>query len=231
MTLLTTTVADGIATIVMDDGKANALSPAMLDELGAALDQAQAAEVTAIVLAGRPGRFSGGFHLGVLNAGGPEAERMLRSGFDLAARMLALPCPIVIACTGHALAMGSFLLCAADHRVGAAGAFTIQSNEVRIGLTMPYAALALLRARLTPAAFDAATVLGEPFTPDGAVAAGFLDRVVDPDDVIAAAVESARSYATVDASAYAGTKARVRGTLMTELAEAIDLEYPMPVPA
>ena len=90
--------ADGIATITMDDGKANALSPSMLCAIGAALDEVEADEsVGAIVLAGRPGRFSAGFDLGVLNAGGPEAERMLLGGFELAERVLGFPKPVVTA--------------------------------------------------------------------------------------------------------------------------------------
>jgi enoyl-CoA hydratase len=231
MTLLTYAVVERVATITMDDGKANALSPAMQDEIGQALDRAEADGVTAIVLAGRDGRFSGGFDLRVLNAGGSDAERMLRGGFTLAERLLQLPVPVVAACTGHAIAMGSFLLLAADHRIGAAGPFTIQANEVRIGLTMPYAALALLRSRLTPAAFDRAAVLGEPFDPEAAVVAGFLDRVVDPADVVTTAQATAASFSALDPVAHLGTKQRARAAVLAELADAIDREFAVTNPA
>ena len=165
MTLLSYTVDAAVATITMDDGKANALSPAMLGELGAALDRAESDPVGAVVVAGRPGRFSGGFDLGVLGTGGVEAERMLRGGFELAERLLSFPRPIVMACTGHALAMGLFLLCSGDYRIGAAGDFKLQANEVAIGLTMPSPALTILRSRLTPSSFDRAVGLAEVFTP------------------------------------------------------------------
>jgi len=231
MSLTTTALADGVATITMDDGKANALSPAMLTELDLALDRAETDTVTAVVLAGRPGRFSGGFDLGVLTAGGPPAEAMLRGGFLLAERLLSFPHPVVIACTGHALAMGSFLLCAADHRIGAAGAFKVQANEVRIGLTMPHAAIALLRYRLTPPAFDRAAVLGDPFDPEAAVVAGFLDRLVDPADVVAEAQATAASYAALDPAAHLGTKQRARAAVLAELPAAIASELGVAVPA
>ena len=136
-------VADRVAAITMDDGKVNALSPAMLAALNDALDRAEDNEVAAVVLAGRPGRFSAGFDLGVLRGGGAEAEGMLKSGFELAERLLAFPLPVVLACTGHAITMGSFLVLSADYRIGAAGDFKIQANEVAIGLTMPYAMLAV----------------------------------------------------------------------------------------
>src|SRR5262245_12803766 len=123
---------NSIATITMDDGKANALSNSMLEQINEAFDRAMAHDAGSVVLAGRPGRFSAGFHLPTLTAGGPDAERMLRGGFLLAERMLSFPRPIVVACTGHAIAMGAFLVCSADYRVGASGHFRIQANEVAI---------------------------------------------------------------------------------------------------
>ena len=208
--------SDGtVTTITMDDGKANALAPSLLagvdDALDGAVDRREA-----VVLAGRPGRFSGGFDLGVLMAGGPDADVMLRGGFALAERLLRFPRPVAIACTGHALAMGSFLLCSVDLRVGAAGAYKIQSNEVAIGITMPMQALALLRHRLTPAAFDRAAGLAAPFSPEAAVPAGYLDEVVPLDDVVPRAQEAAAQLAALDAGAHEATKLRVRATLLEE---------------
>src|SRR5215468_869589 len=184
------TLADGVATITMDDGKVNALSPHMLGELNAALDRAQADEA-AVVLTGRSGLFSAGFDLAVLRAGGPAAAAMVRSGFELAARLLGFPAPVLAACSGHAVAMGAFLLLAADYRIGVAGPFRITANEVAIGVTMPQAAIELCQARLAPAAFSRAVMLAEVFSPEDAAAAGFLDQVVGLTDL-----ESAVTAAT-----------------------------------
>lgn len=216
------TVTDRVATVVMDDGKVNALSPTMLADLGEALDHAENDDAGAVVLAGRPGRFSGGFDLGVLRAGGHEAEAMVRSGFQLAERLLAFPRPVVVACTGHAIAMGSFLLCAGDHRIGAAGEFKIQANEVAIGLTMPHAAVALLRYRLTPAAFDRAVGLSATFSPTDAITAGWLDEVVAPDNVVTSALALATALAALDTTAHAGSKRRARATVLTEVRRGIE---------
>src|SRR5438128_1579098 len=86
-----------VATVAMDDGKVNALSNEMLGQLSTALDRAEE-DGAVVVLSGRPGVFSAGFDLGVLQGGGPEALSMLRAGFELAARLLAFPRPVVIAC-------------------------------------------------------------------------------------------------------------------------------------
>jgi enoyl-CoA hydratase len=222
MSLLQYSVADRVATVAMDDGKANALSPAMLAALNDALDRAEAEDVAAVVLAGRPRRFSGGFDLRVLRAGGPEAGDMVRGGFELAERLLRFPRPVVVACTGHAVAMGSFLVCAGDYRVGAAGEFKIQANEVAIGITMPYAALALLRYRLTPAAFDRAVGLAAAFAPADAVAAGWLDEIVEPEAVVPTARSVAESFAGLDRAAHAGSKVRARASVLTAIRRATE---------
>ena len=134
--------------------------------------------------------FSGGFDLKVLQAGGDEAVGMLRGGFALAHRVLSFPRPVIAACTGHAVAMGAFLLLSTDHRVGADGPFRIVANEVAIGLTMPHSALAILRWRLSPPAFDRAVLLSETFDPPSAVGAGFLDAWSRTPTVLGAARET-----------------------------------------
>jgi enoyl-CoA hydratase len=213
---------EGVATITMDDGKVNALAPSALAAVDDALDRAEREGAGAIVLAGRPGRFSGGFDLGVLRAGGSEAEDMVREGFALAARLFSFPRPVVVACTGHAVAMASFLLCAADYRIGAAGDFKIQANEVAIGITVPYAALALMRYRLTPAAFDRAVGLSAIFTPTEAVGAGWLDEVVEVDAVVPAAQSVAASWSGLDARAHAASKQRARAAAIAEVRHGIE---------
>jgi enoyl-CoA hydratase len=216
---------DRVATITMDDGKANALSNDTLDALQAAFDRAEADDAV-VVLSGREGRFSAGFHLPTLRAGGPDAERMLRSAFDLAVRMLTFPRPVVVACTGHAYAMGSFLLPAADHRVGAAGPFTITANEVMIGIVMPRSAIELCRYRIPASHLHRVLAMAEAITPETAVEAGFLDAVVPAADVVAAARNVARRTLEFDAKAYAATKARLLEDMLPRLRACIDAEFP-----
>jgi enoyl-CoA hydratase len=209
-TLVSYQLADSVASITMDDGKANVLSPAMLAELNAALDRA-AADRAVVVLAGRPSIFSGGFDLAVIRDGGPQARGMVTAGFELAARILTFPVPVVIACTGHAVAMGAFLLLSADYRVGAAGPYKIMANEVAIGMPVPAPALELCRQRLTPAAFSRAVILADVFTPAGAVAAGFLDELAPGADPAEAARAAAGRLAALDSAAHVAAKLTIRG--------------------
>ncbi len=214
-------VAEGVATVVMDDGKVNVLSLRMLGAIHEALDQATA-DRAAVVLAGRTGVFSAGFDLGTLRAGGPDGVAMGRGGFALAARVLSFPFPVVAACTGHAIAMGAFLLCACDYRIGAAGTYKLTANEVAIGYPVPEVAIAILRNRLTPSALNCAVTLAEVTTPDIAVENGYLDRVVAPESVIEQAQELARTLTQLDQAAHLTTKLTVRQSTLDLLADALE---------
>lgn len=215
---------DSVATITMDDGKVNVLSPRMIAEIGQALDQAQG-DAAAVILAGRDGVFSAGFDLPIIRAGGPAATSMLRAGFDLAERVLSYPRPVVIACTGHAVAMGAFLLLSGDYRVGVAGPYKITANEVAIGLTMPRAAVEICRQRLTPAHFNRATILAEQFQPDSAVEAGFLDRACEPAGFWEAVRGIAGELAGLDLDAHKATKLRARKAALAAVHDAIAADY------
>jgi enoyl-CoA hydratase len=219
-TLVTYRLDHSVATITMDDGKVNVLSPAMLEELASALDRAMA-DRAVVVLTGREGIFSAGFDLATLRAGGPDAAAMLLAGFELAQRLLSFPTPVVIACPGHAIAMAVFLLLSGDYRIGAAGPYRITANEVALGMTMPRTAVEICRQRLAPAHFNRAVVLAEVYAPDNAVDAGFLDRVVPAPELHDAAQSTAIELAKLDMDAHAATKLRVRGHALQAIREAV----------
>ena len=216
-------LAGPVATVTLDDGTVNVLSTAVLGELNAALDQA-AADRAVVLLSGRPGIFSAGFDLRVLRARGAGSAAMVRAGFALSERLLSFPTPVVIACTGHAVAMGVFLVLSGDFRVGAAGPYKLTANEVAIGVTMPRAAIEILRQRLTPAHFNRAALLAEPFSPDNAVEAGFLDRVVSAADLHDAARSAALAIASLDPDAHLAAKLRARRNTLSAIRAAIDAD-------
>lgn len=211
-----------IAVITLDDGKANALGLAMQQAINDALDQAERDEVGAVVLAGNQQVFSGGFDLKVFRAGDAGAAvAMLQGGFELAHRLLSFRTPVVMAVTGHAIAMGAFLLCAADHRVSGPG-YNIQANEVSIGLIMPPPALELLKLRLTPAAFQQAAGLAKVYFGEAAQAAGFVDEIVLPEMVLARAEDAAREYAHLHRAAHVASKLRARAAALEGIRAGIE---------
>jgi enoyl-CoA hydratase/carnithine racemase len=210
------TLQDRVATIRIDDGKRNALSPVVLRELHQALDQAES-DRAAVILTGRESVFSAGFDLKVMKRGGIEALNMLRLGYSLPARILRYPHPVIVACNGHVLAMAVFVMLSADYVIGSRGDFKIAANEVAIGMTMPRVAAAMLRHRLVPAAFQHAVTLSQYFDPDSALAAGFFDELVDPAALMARAEALVSDATRLDQRAHTKSKRRIRKALVRKL--------------
>ncbi len=220
---LTYALEGRIATITMDDGKVNAFSIPMLRSLHAAFDQASK-DNAVVILAGREGIFSAGFDLKVIQGGQSELVEMLTLGATLAERILQFPTPVLVACTGHCYPAGAFLLLSADARIAADGPFRIGLNEVSIGLTLPWFAVELARHRLSPPHFDRTTVTATMYSPVDAVAAGFVDRVVEPDALRSASLERASELAALGPTAHAATKLRAREPVLKAVRAAIERE-------
>ncbi|MEO6125645.1 MAG: crotonase/enoyl-CoA hydratase family protein [Ilumatobacteraceae bacterium] len=204
---LTVTEADLYNLITIDDGKANAVSQELADELMAAL-AAAAADGKAVIITGRADKFSAGFHLKQL-ADPRLAGNLLKTGGLLLKSIYTHPRPVVSACNGHALALGALMLLASDYRIGTTGPFSIGLNEVAIGMTMPDKAALLGRARIQRSMHHRAIVLGEIFDTESATAAGFLDEAIGADALRARAVAKVEQLAALDATAFRETKAKV----------------------
>jgi enoyl-CoA hydratase len=211
-----------VSTIVMDDSKANVMSLAMLNALHAAFDEAER-DKTVPILKARGKHFSGGFDLNVFAGGSAEDQYlMVKTGAELALRILSFPMPVVAACQGNAFPMGAFLIMSCDHRIAADGNYRIGMNEVAIGLTVPRFAIEIARQRLTPAYFSRVVMTAEMFGPAEAVAAGFFDRVVPADALERSAAEAAQVLSTLNMAAHAATKARARGAVIKLIRGMID---------
>jgi enoyl-CoA hydratase len=214
-----------VSVLTVDDGKVNAVNHELLDELEPALEQAQARS-RAVVLAGRPGVFSGGFDLAVVQGGGPRAAALVERGGRLAARLYASPVPVVVACTGHAVALGAVLLLASDVRIGASGSGTVGLNEVTIGIGIPSGLASLARDRLDARHLTEAVLLARMWTPEEAVEVGFLDEVVPPSEVAGRALAVARDLAgRLQPDAYRATQQALRGATVGQLGS---LEFVVP---
>ena len=197
-----------VAIIRLDDGKANALSPDVLAAINSALDQAEEAGL-AVLLTGRPNRFSAGFDLGVMREGGPAvAQEMVKSGARLALRIARFSAPVVIA------SMGAVLLMAADTRIGTEGDYKIGFNEVAIGMTTPIFLAEMARARMPVTEFFRGVVQAEIYSPDGAAAAGLYDQIAGADEVFGVALAEAERLAKLPRGAYTRTRAIARGVAL-----------------
>lgn len=223
MELVNLELKDKIATISIKNGKVNAISPQVIAEINAALDQAEQ-ESAVVILTGQAGMFSGGYDLKTMKNSSESAISLVTAGSRLARRMLAFPTPIIGACSGHAVAKGGFLLLSCDYRIGVAGQFKIGLNEVAIGMTMHQAGIEIARNRIPTNYLTRSVINAEMFAPQSAVLAGFLDTVVAPEQLMATAKAAANQLLTLNMGAHHGTKLRERKELLSALDAAITID-------
>lgn len=220
MSLVNYTLENNVAVVTMDDGKANALSVAMIEGVLEALHRAET-EAGAMVLAGRTDKFCAGFDLRVMMSGPENAKALLAKGSELLLGLYGAQLPLVIAATGHALAGGALVLLTGDHRVAGLGDYKIGLNEVAIGLPVPLLAMEFARDRLHPTALAHATLGARIYNPQDAFAAGYVDEVVAADQVVARATAEATRLAGLSKTAYRATKKRLRGRSLAFIREAM----------
>ncbi|MEP5936895.1 MAG: crotonase/enoyl-CoA hydratase family protein [Erythrobacter sp.] len=215
---ITLEFADDIATITLDDGRANAIDPAWLDQFMEIFSEAEKG-AKAIVIAGRDGVFSGGFNLKWMpTATAEELGGLLDTASKLVCQVYGSERPVVAACTGHAIAMGMFLLLCCDTRIGAKGEYKFGANETMNGMNLPVFAQAICAARLDPAKITPLVIQSYMFGPEEALEFGALDMVADPDAVLSTALATARQLAQMPGGAYGWNKQAMRAATLDRIA-------------
>ncbi|MDX6746442.1 crotonase/enoyl-CoA hydratase family protein [Polaribacter sp. PL03] len=220
---VTYTSEENYAILTINNGKANAISSEVVEGLNAGLDKAEQ-ENKVVVLTGKAGIFSGGFDLKVMTKSPEAAKELVTKGSRLSLRMLSFPQPIIIACSGHAIAKGAFLLLSADYRIGVEGDFKIGLNEVMIGMTMHNAGIAIAKARLSEVYLNRSVNNAEIYSSKQAIAAGFLDIIVSEDHLLPTAIKVAEMSSKLNKKAHAETKLKVRKLHLEALESAIELD-------
>ena len=217
------TTENSYAVITINNGKVNAISQEVIDELNAAFDQAEAAQKV-VILTGKNGIFSAGYDLKTMTKSPESAKALVMNGSKLIYRMLSFRLPIIAACTGHAVAKGAFLLLGCDYRVGVEGDFKIGLNEVMIGMTMHNAGIVMAKARLAPVFLERSVINAEMYNPKDAIVAGFLDSVVPQEYLLPTAIKIAELFSKLNLRAHAETKLKVRKHYLADLKQAIKLD-------
>ncbi len=211
------------AIITINNGKANAISHQVIEGLNKSLDKAHQ-ENKVVILTGQNGIFSAGFDLKVMTESSESAKKLVTKGSKLSLKMLSFPQPIIVLCSGHAIAKGAFLLLSSDYRIGVDGDFKIGLNEVMIGMTMQHAGISIAKARLSKVYLNRSINNAEIYTPKEAVKAGFLDVLVPENQQLETAIKVAEMFSKLNKKAHFETKLKVRKKQLKELENAIDLD-------
>jgi enoyl-CoA hydratase len=208
---------NGVAVLSADRPPANAMDLALLEEIVAAVQPFADDPPRALVLAGRPGFFSAGVDLKLAPTYEPEdRSRMVTAINAMALGVYELPCPVVGAITGHAVAGGLVLALCADLRVASsAGRYGL--TEVKVGIGYPQAAIGVVRAELAPHAARRLALGSELLGASDCLHLGVFDELAEPNDVLPRALELATSLAAFPPDTYARTKRELRGATASRL--------------
>lgn len=217
------TTEDNYAIIKIVNGKVNAISHEVIDEINECLETAEKDE-RVVIITGQEGILSGGYDLKVMTKSADAAKDLVSRGSKLSHRLLSFPYPVIMACGGHAVAKGAFLLLSADYRLGVEGDFKIGLNEVQIGMTMHHAGIAIAKHKLPAVFFERSVNNGEMYNPKEAITAGFLDKIVPSEHLLPTAVKVAQLFGKINKTAHKNTKLKVRKDFLGNLERAIELD-------
>ena len=211
-----------ISIITLNDGKANVFSPAMIKDVNSCLDNVPT-DSGCLIIRGSKGMFSAGFDLKVIGSGDVDAiKSMSKSGFEMLSRILDFPRPVIGACTGHGIALGTFLLCCCDYRIGLKGDFMIGANEMRTNMVIPIPILELIKFRVSQAHKYRAILGGTIYPISEAVEAGLIDEVVDEESFEDKLSEKALDLATMGHPSYSLTKELFIGEVSKKIKNALE---------
>ncbi|CAI8202330.1 MAG: Carnitinyl-CoA dehydratase [Alphaproteobacteria bacterium] len=209
-------ISEGIATITLDDGKANAFSFDMMAAINQAMDEAEAG-ADVIIITGRDGVMCAGFDLKVMQNDADKVPEMVGNGGKLLVRIFSSKKPVIIASTGHGIAAGGLLMLAADYRIGVDAESRYGLNESAIGMVLPPFGYDLAAFKINNKYLDRCFAGAELIDPQTAIEASFLDEVVASDDLMNRALEKAAEMQKLDGKAFAGNKKLVRGALTAKM--------------
>jgi enoyl-CoA hydratase/carnithine racemase len=217
VSLISIAERDGVMVLAVDRPPANAMDVRLLGELVEALDRVASDVPPALVLAGREGFFSAGADLKAVPGYGPAEQRAMVEGINrMALGVYGLPCPVVCAITGHAIAGGMVLALCGDHRVASTeGRYGL--TEVKVGVPYPQAAIGVVRAELSPSAARVLALGNRLVDAAECVRLGAFDEALAPDEVLDRAVTVARELAAMPADVFARTKGELRGATLAAL--------------
>ena len=220
--LATLTSEGDVSIITLNDGKANVFSPEMSKTISSLLDEVPD-DKGSLVITGRPGIFSAGFDLKIISSGDASAvSSMIKTGFTLLARVYNFPRPVIAACSGHGVALGAFLLCCGDYRIGAKGQFIVQANETRNNMSIPTPILEISKTRISKTHWYRAILNAEAYPIEKAIEPGYLDEVVEAESLMTRAMEVANDLATLGHPHYKITKDLDQKDTLKRIYDAID---------
>jgi enoyl-CoA hydratase len=217
---------DDVAVLRLEGGKANAMTPDLLDTLERMIDGFERSPAAAAVLTGYERYFSGGLALPhIIEFDVVEMRGFIEHFSRAMLRVCACEKPIVAAINGHAIAGGCVLALQCDWRIASDDpGLRIGLNEAQLGIGLPSIVIESLRAAVPPASLGPIAIEGTLFDPAAAHASGLVHELVPAGELIARATAKAQAYAALPPAAVAQVKHALRAPVLEAVARRADAE-------
>lgn len=201
---------NGIVTLRLEHGKANAFDVEFCEAITRALRDASGAR--AVIVTGTRSIFSAGVDLFRLtNEGADYVKRFFPALDELLTALMEFPRPMVAAINGHAIAGGCLLAASADYRVMSGG--TIGVPELSVGVPFPAMAIEILRMA-TPTHAHRLATSGQVVSAQEALSRSLIDEIVEPDQLMPRALQVAERFASAPPDAFRITKSHLRAPFL-----------------
>jgi enoyl-CoA hydratase len=184
----------GAAVITLNSPKVNALSTTLLGRLRDITKELTTTPAGAVVITGGPRLFAAGADISEFS--GPEQARVIGTAFHSALNAVdALPCFTIAAISGFALGGGCELALACDYRIGSTTAVFGQP-EILLGIIPGGGGTQRLPRVVGASRAKELMVTGRQVKSEEALRIGLADEVVEPEELMARALELAGSISS-----------------------------------
>jgi len=196
--VLKTAVSEGIATVTISRPQAlNALNSRFFQEMDSLLvEMSQRGDVKVLIITGEGKAFAAGADIAeMVQKTQAEGQEFSRAGQRTFRSLELLAKPVIAAVNGFALGGGSELALACDFRIASAKA-KFGQPEVNLGVIPGYAATQRLPRLIGLGNALYLLMTGEMIGAEDALRMGLVQKVVEPDQLLPAAMELAKAIAS-----------------------------------
>ena len=212
----------GVFVLTLNAPKVNALSTAMLSRIHYLATDLTILNARAVIVTGGDRLFAAGADISEF--GGPEDAARIGASFHAALNAVAaLPCFTIAAVSGFALGGGCELAMACDYRIASTKAVFGQP-EILLGIIPGGGGTQRLPRLVGASRAKEIMVTGRQVKADEALNIGLANEVVEPDALMARALELANSVASGATVATGLIKRAVDEGMQTDLAQGLALE-------
>jgi len=202
--------------------KANAMNDRVLEAIAKGLEETRAANLKGLIITGEDRFFSAGLDLiAVYEFDREQMRRFITHWEKTMMALFEFPRPVVAAINGAAAAGGCLMALACDYRVMAQEA-AIGMTGIRLGISLPAAALEIFREVVPAANLVYVLYSGKLFNSDEALKLGLVNEVIQQEALMETALKRLQEFTPHAGNPVAALKIALRQNTLARIKQSAD---------